>query len=41
MAKELYQSPEIEAVLFDSEDIVTASFTDPDSDALPAAPWGN
>ncbi len=40
MAKELYQSPEIEAVLFDSEDIVTASFAQGD-DELPATPWGN
>lgn len=39
MAKELYQSPEIEAVLFESEDIVTASFTTGD-DELPPAIWG-
>lgn len=38
--KEIYVSPEIEAVLFESEDIVTVSFTDNDGDALPPVIWG-
>lgn len=40
MVKEIYESPEMEAVLFDSDDIVTVSFTDNDDDALPPAIWG-
>lgn len=39
MVKEIYTSPEIEAVLFDSDDIVTASFTTGD-DELPPTVWG-
>ena len=37
--KEIYVSPEIEAVLFESEDIVTVSF-DTGDDELPPAIWG-
>lgn len=41
MFKELYESPEIEAVLFDSEDIVTVSFSwEDDDDQLPPTVWG-
>ena len=40
MMKELYQSPEIEAVLFDSEDIITTSAEPGTSeDETPATPW--
>ncbi len=37
--KELYVSPEMEEVLFESDDIVTASF-DTGADELPPTPWG-
>ena len=37
--KEIYESPETEAVLFDSDDIVTVSF-DTGDDELPPAIWG-
>lgn len=37
--KEMYETPETEAVLFDSDDIVTASFGTGD-DELPPTIWG-
>jgi len=39
MIKETYLTPEMEEVLFDSADIVTASFDTVD-DELPPTPWG-
>ena len=40
MMKEIYQSPEIEAVLFDSEDIITTSgVPGTGEDETPVAPW--
>lgn len=39
MMKELYQSPEIEAVLFDSEDIITTSQPGGDDNEMPPTPW--
>lgn len=40
MTKELYQSPEIEAVLFDSEDIITTSgVPGTGENETPATPW--
>ena len=37
--KEIYEAAEMEEVLFDSADIVTASFTTGD-DELPPTVWG-
>lgn len=39
MMKEIYQSPEIEAVLFDSEDIITTSQPGAGENETPATPW--
>ena len=39
MAKETYQSHEIEAVLFDSEDIITTSTPGSGENETPATPW--
>lgn len=41
MEKTIYESPEIEAVLFDSADIVTVSFAwNDEEDQLPPTVWG-
>ena len=40
MVKETYQTPEIEAVLFDSEDIITTSGAPGTGEnETPATPW--
>ena len=37
--KEIYVSPEIEAVAFDSEDIITTSTPTSGENETPATPW--
>lgn len=39
MVKEVYQSPEMEAILFDSEDIITTSTPGSGENETPATPW--
>ena len=40
--REIYESPEMELVLFDADDIITTSIIDvtPDEDETPINPWG-